>query len=108
MFLHLHAVVDHWRLLRNGPTHPPVTFAADTGPFDGTTTYGKDFHEHQMEPRTHAPPPAAAPQKRFDGTTSYHDQFVPHEINRRCAHFFWFSNAHVCVASQLAGFACPG
>jgi hypothetical protein len=64
--------------------HTPPVPAAESGPFDGTTTYGTNYHAHQLEPRAAAAPPAAPAQKRFDATTSYHDQFTAHQLDTRC------------------------
>jgi hypothetical protein len=42
------------------PTRSPVS----TGAFDGTTTYGSNYHAHEMPERPHYAPPAPREQVR--------------------------------------------
>lgn len=63
---------------------PPPSRAANTGHFDGSTTYGNAFVGHALEARAAAPAPQARPQGKFEGRSAYQDSFVPHSIEPRC------------------------
>ena len=63
--------------------HSPTRQRVPGGKFDGTTTYGTNFHAHPIEVR---PAAMAAPQRPtvpFDGTSTYSHEFVPKAIAPR-------------------------
>ena len=61
----------------------PARNAVSTGAFDGATTYGTNYHAHQLPDKPHFAPPPPPAHTRFDATTTNHDDYRAYEMQPR-------------------------
>ena len=61
----------------------PAQAPRSTGAFDGTTTYGANYHPHQLPEKPHFSAPAPRKQVPFDGTTTTQDAYKAYDVQPR-------------------------